>query len=325
MPDAIPYVTSYYKRTWGFCLSHNERQTLVPGQYRVVIDSTLEPGVMNYADLIVEGNTADEVMFSTYICHPTMANNEASGITVTTALAEWLQRQPKTRYTYRFVFVPETIGAIAYLADNLEHLRKHVKAGFQVTCVGDERAYSYLPSRSGVTLSDRVAKHVLSNTDPSFIEYTWLDRGSDERQWCSPGADLPIASIMRSKYGTYPEYHTSLDAVGGVVTDRGLNQTLSVFKKAIFCLEHNCVPVSSFVGEPFLTQYNLYPTASSKAALPSSTKNLVDFVSLADGKLDLMAIATALKLPFEQAFEISALLESNGVISTLEKKENPPG
>ena len=186
-PDAIPYVTSYYKRRWGFCLSHHQREQLQPGKYRVVIDSEIYPGVLNYGELVLPGESKEEVFLSTYVCHPSMANNELSGPVVTAALAQWLTQLPSLKYTYRIVFIPETIGSLVYLSHNLNWLKKHVIAGFNITCVGDERTYSYLPSRAGDTLSDKVAQHVLYHTDPDFISYTWLDRGSDERQYCAPG------------------------------------------------------------------------------------------------------------------------------------------
>lgn len=263
LPDAIPYVTSYYKKRWGFCLSDRQRKALKPGNYHAVIDSSFKKGSLTYGELIIPGDKEQEVLLSTYICHPSLANDNLSGPVVLTFLAEWLSSLPSRKYTYRIVYTPETIGAISYLHKNLEQLKKRVIAGFIFTCLGDERTWSYLPSRNGNTLSDRVAKYVLNKFVPTYTTYSFLDRGSDERQYCSPGVDLPIASIMRSKYGTYPEYHTSLDNLG-FVTDEGLNQSLELYKNVIGIIEKNATYKTTCLCEPQLGKRGLYPTISTK-------------------------------------------------------------
>ncbi|HQN22816.1 MAG TPA: DUF4910 domain-containing protein [Thermotogota bacterium] len=301
LPDAIPYVTSYYKKRWGFCLSDRQRKALKPGNYHAVIDSSFKKGSLTYGELIIPGDKEQEVLLSTYICHPSLANDNLSGPVVLTFLAEWLSSLPSRKYTYRIVYTPETIGAISYLHKNLEQLKKRVIAGFIFTCLGDERTWSYLPSRNGNTLSDRVAKYVLNKFVPTYTTYSFLDRGSDERQYCSPGVDLPIASIMRSKYGTYPEYHTSLDNLG-FVTDEGLNQSLELYKNVIGIIEKNATYKTTCLCEPQLGKRGLYPTISTKKTM-GTTKDLMNLIAYADGSRDLLSIAEHIQVDFDICVE----------------------
>jgi len=313
-PDAIPYVTSYYQRRWGFCVTHNQREALKTGRYRAVVDSDLKPGVLNYGELVIPGESEEEVFLSTYICHPSMANNELSGPVVTTAIAQWLQSLPGRRYTYRIVFIPETIGSIVYLSRNLDHLKQRVVAGFNVTCIGDERVYSYLPSRAGNTLSDQAAKHVLHHIDPEFCRYTWLDRGSDERQYCAPGVDLPIATIMRSKYGEYPEYHTSLDDLD-LVTSAGLEGGYWALRRALEVIENNVVPTVTVLGEPQLGKRGLYPNISTKGST-SATRVLMNLLSYCDGKHTLLDIADLIDQPMWELVPLLEQLQEHGLVRT---------
>ena len=262
-PDAIPYVTSYYHPNWGFCLPHRRRLELKPGTYRAVIDATLEPGSLTYGELVLPGRVDDEVFISTYVCHPSMANNELSGPMVATGLATWLIANPGHHYTYRFAFTPESIGAITYASRNLDHLKRHVVAGFQLTCIGDDRHYTYLASRNGNTRIDRVAKRVL-RSKPGYVEYSYLARGSDERTYASAGIDLPFISIMRTRYGDYPEYHSSEDDLARVVTPTGLQGGLDAVRECISVLEHEPVLTSRTLGEPQLGRRGLYHTMLNK-------------------------------------------------------------
>ena len=288
-PDAIPYVTSYYNPTWGFCLTHNDREKLKQGTYRVLIDSTLEPGNMTYAELILPGQVDDEIFVSTYVCHPSMANNELSGPMVATGLATWLMENPDHHYTYRFAFTPESIGAITYACRNLEQLKSKVIAGFQLTCIGDDRRYTYLASRNGNTRIDRIAKRVLSKK-PNYVEYSYLSRGSDERTYCAPGIDLPLISIMRSRYADYPEYHTSLDDLETVVTPLGLQGGLDAVKECIYVLENEPVLFATKLGEPQLGKRGLYHTMLNKCT-SDEVMLRTNILSYADGNHDRFDIA----------------------------------
>lgn len=293
-PTAIPYVTSYYQRRWGFCLTQQQRQSLPAGRYHAVIDSTLERGVLNWGELILPGKTQQEVLLSTYVCHPSMANNELSGPVVVTALARWLASLPQRRFTYRILFAPETIGAIVQLSRNLQVLRDRTVAGFVATCCGDEAKFTLMPSRLGGTLADRVATHVLNHYAPGFVTASFLDRGSDERQYCSPGIDLPVVSIMRSMYARYPQYHTSLDDLS-FISPPGLAGSFEIMKRCITILEANVTYRTTVLGEPQLGRRGLYPTLSTKDSA-ATVHDILNVLAYADGHHDLIALADRIGL-----------------------------
>ena len=316
-PNAIPYITSYYEERWGFCLSQEQFDTLENGSYKVIIKSTLFDGELNYGELLIKGKSDKEIFLSTYICHPSMANNELSGPTVVTFLAKWLQEINETDFSYRIIFIPETIGSITYLSKNYKDMKNKIFAGFNVTCVGDDRAYSYLPSRNGKTISDMIAKHVLKWIDPNFIKYSWFDRGSDERQYCAPGIDLPIASILRTKHGRYPEYHTSLDNLENVVTPKGLDGGYWAIRKAIEAIERNKKYKITVLCEPQMGKRGLYPTLSTKGT-NKEVLLMMNFISFCDGQTSLLEIAESLNLPIWELYELVNKLESHSLIGVNE-------
>jgi aminopeptidase-like protein len=314
-PDAIPYVTSYYDTNWGFCLTHRQRELLKKERYHVVIESELKHGVLNYGELIIKGDTDEEVLLSTYICHPSMANNELSGPVVTAGIAQWLNQLRNQRYTYRIVFIPETIGSIVYLSKNLKHMKKHTIAGLVLTCIGDDRDYSLMPSRSGDALIDRVASYALNHYVKTYTRYSYLDRGSDERQYCSPGVDLPVCSIMRTKYNVYPEYHTSLDDLTLISSD-GLKGGFDIIKKTIEILEFNQVYKNKTPCEPQLGKYDLYPTISIKGSKQRELSNLMlNILAYADGDNDILEISEIIRVDFFTVHNTMKILLDNELVS----------
>ena len=313
-PSAIPYITSYYNEDWGFCMSHNERKSLKNGEYEVYIDSELKQGNLTYGEILIKGKSSKEIFLSTYICHPSMANNELSGPCITTFLGEWLTSKKNLRHSYRIIFIPETIGSITYLSKNFDHMKENVVGGFNISCVGDNRNYSFLPSRNGDTLSDKVAKHVLENIDSNYVKYSWEDRGSDERQYCAPGIDLPIASMMRTKYGMYDEYHTSLDDLENVVSPNGLEGGFDMYLKAISVIELNCFPKVKVMGEPQLGKRGLYPNTSTRES-GKSVRLMMNLISWSDGTNSLIDIADKCKVPVWELQPLLKTLEDNDLLS----------
>lgn len=319
LPQAIPYVTSYFNRAWGLCLSQEQRDSLVEGTYHAVIDSTLEPGHLTYGELVIPGETTDEIFISTYICHPSLANNELSGPVVAVALALWLKSLPVRRFTYRLVFVPETIGAITYASTHLEHLRSHVVAGFNLTCLGDDGDYSYLASRLGDLEIDRIAAHVLSTRSPA-VTYSYLDRGSDERHYCAPGVDLPLISLMRTKYGAYPQYHTSLDDLT-VITPTGLQGGLDLVRECIEVLEHNDYYRTTVLGEPQLGRRGLYHAMHARTVADIILLR-TNVLAYADGQHSVLDMAALFDLPFAEVFAVVEELAEHGLLVKLPAKED---
>lgn len=314
-PDLIPYITSYYSRRWGFCLTHNQLQTLKDDVYEVNIDSTLEPGFLTYGDLLIKGKSEKEIVISTYICHPSMANNELSGPVIATYLAKQLLNKTALQYSYRFIFVPETIGSIVYLSKHLESLRKKTIAGYVITCAGDNNPFSYLFTPGGEELVDRATIHVLKNSDVQYKTYDFLTRGSDERQYCSPGVNLPFGSLMRSKYTEYPEYHTSGDDLN-FVSPEGLAGSLEMYQRCFEVLESNVVYQVTVCCEPQLGKRGLYPTLSTKEST-LKVRTMTNFIAFCNGKRDLIEIAERINKPIWELFPIVDKLLKNGLIKKI--------
>ncbi len=301
-PDAVPYVTSYYVPRYGFCMSEKQRDSLPPGQYHMVIDSELFDGSLTYGECIIPGREEKEILISTYVCHPSMANNELSGPVLATALAKKTAAQADRKYTYRFLWIPETIGSITYLSQHLGHMKKHTAAGFVLSCVGDDRTYSYVPSRDGNTLADRAARNVLSFHYPEYKRYSYLNRGSDERQYNAPGVDLPVCVVCRSKYGEYPEYHTSLDDLS-LISPKGLQGSYEVYEAILNAIEYNACYRIKCLCEPQLGKRGMYPNVSQKGSY-DAVKSMVDFIAYADGKRDLIDISNIIQVPVDRLIPV---------------------
>jgi aminopeptidase-like protein len=316
------FITSYYKPYWGFCVSHNDLVNKFKSKYyNVFINSNLKKGSLTYADLIIKGKSNKEILISCNICHPSMANNELSGMLVATSIVQWLKKQ-KREFTYRIVFIPETLGSIIYIKRNFNILKKNLIAGFVLTCIGDSKEYSYLESRLGNTLADKVALNYLEHEVKKYKKYSFLDRGSDERQYCSVGVDLPVCSLMRSKYNTYKEYHTSLDNLE-LLSKSSLEDSFNYVKDIIKILENNFFYKTLIKCEPNLTSRNLYPHISSRSTSPFSNKKnnqsriILDFMSYADGTNDLIDISNKIKVSAIQLIEIKNILLEKNLIKVL--------
>lgn len=313
LPDAVPYLTSYYQRRWGFCLSENQKNRLGPGPFRVRIDSTLAPGALTYGEMRLEGESDEEILLSTYVCHPSMANNELSGPVLTTFLARHLMAQPQRRFTYRIVFAPETIGALCYLSRNLAALQEKVVAGYIVTCVGGPGGPTYLSSRSGDAPVDRVTRHVLAHCGEDYRLCDFTARGSDERQYGAPGVDLPVGSLMRAKYGDYPQYHTSLDDLAFVTPDQ-LERSFDRYVACLEALEKNRRYRVTTLGEPNLGRRGLYPTLGGQAKLPADIDAMMALLGYCDGRLDLIDIAQRHARPVWDFYPAADALVAHGLL-----------
>lgn len=311
-PNAIPYVTSYYKDAWAFCMTLIQWENLGDGPFEILIDSEKEPGDLFYAEIFIPGSTSQEVLFSTYVCHPSMANNELSGPVVLTKLIQEILTFPNRHYSYRAIFIPETIGSLVFLTKNLEHLKKNLVAGWVMTCIGDPGKFSYIPSRLGNTYADRMSLEMLNSLVEPFARYSWNDRGSDERQFCAPGVDLPVCSITKTKYGEYSEYHTSLDNLE-YITPGGLSESLDFYLQLVKHLEVNRTPKINTLGEPQLSKRNLYPTTSIKNN--SSVRDLMNVISYLDGQHNLVEIAKKLSITVDEVSRIINVLEENKLLN----------
>ena len=317
-PKAIPYITSYYKKRWGFCVSYNQlknfdRQYSSNDKFKVIVNSSLKKnGNLNYGELILKGKSKKEILISTYICHPSMANNELSGPIVSMGLINYF-RKKKLNKTLRFIFIPETVGSISYLSKNINYLKENVIGGYNLSCIGDERHHSCMFSKYQNSPSDEAiieAYRLLKIKN--YKVYSFLKRGSDERQYNSPGIDLKISSIFRTKYGEYSEYHTSLDNFN-LVTTKGCAGGFNVARKSIEILLERIYPKCRVMCEPQMGKRGLYPTLSKKNE-KKLTRSYMDFLQYADGTNSLEKISNLIKLDFKSVKKIYMILLKNNLL-----------
>ena len=317
-PEAIPYITSYYKKRWGFCVSYNQfkqfdKKYSSKDKFQVVINSSLKNnGNLNYGELILKAKSKQEILISTYICHPSMANNELSGPIVSMGLIDYFSKK-KLNKTLRFIFIPETIGSISYISMNLNYLKDNVIGGYNLSCIGDDRQHSCMFSKYQNSPSDEAIIEAYKRLKiKNYKVYSFLKRGSDERQYNSPGVDLPIASIFRTKYGEYPEYHTSLDNFN-LVTLKGVTGGFKVAKKAIEILLENIYPKYKIICEPQMGKRDLYPMHSTKTE-KKLTRSYMHFLQYADGSNSLEKISNLINLNYKDTKKIYSILKNNSLI-----------
>lgn len=310
-PDWIPYRTSYYKENWGFCLSHNQILALKDGEYEVCIDSTLQDGHLSYGEYFLPGTSQEEVLISCHACHPSLANDNLSGLVVATALAELLSGK-RLRYSYRFLFIPGTIGAITWLARNHDRAR-HIRHGLVLTGIGDAGGFHYKKSRQGNAEIDRAMSHVLKYCGESAEVVEFSPYGYDERQYCSPGFNLPVGCLMRSIWGTFPEYHTSADNLD-FIQPLQLAKSLSVCASVVDVLENNFryQNLSPFC-EPQLGKRDLYRSTGGEAIADELNARLW-VLNFSDTEQSLLDIADRSGLPFSTILEAADVLSKAGLL-----------
>jgi aminopeptidase-like protein len=319
-PDWIPYRTSYYKETWGFCVSHNDLLGMTDAEYDICIDASLAQGHLAYGEYFIPGELQDEVLFSAHVCHPALCNDNLSGIAVATFLAEWLRTQPR-RYSYRFVFIPGTIGSITWLSRN-QHQVSHIKHGLVLTGVGDAGPCTYKKSRRGDAEIDRAMAHVLKQSGQAHHIIDFSPFGYDERQYCSPGFDLPVGCFSRTPHGRYPEYHTSADNLE-FVKARSLAESLNHCQAAVQILEHNNTYLNQNPHcEPQLGRRGLYRTIGGEAGEKSREMALLWVLNLSDGSHSLLDIAERSEEPFKRIREAAETLVQ---FELLKKCRRPEG
>lgn len=311
-PDLIPYRTSYYAENWGFCVPHTLLEGLEEDTYEVVIRSRLDGGSLTYGEYLHRGETEDEVLLSAHICHPSLANDNCSGLALLTLLAANLNGV-KTRYSYRFIFAPGSIGALSWLSRNEDKVHR-IKHGLVVSCLGDAGGPTYKKSRQGSAEIDRAMAHVLKHSGHQASILDFSPYGYDERQYCSPGFNLPVGLFQRSKFGTFPEYHTSADDLT-FIEPQHLEESYRIIANLIEVLEGNLsFQNTSPKGEPNLGKRGLYGTIGGDKNAAQSIMKMLWVLNLSDGGHSLLDIAERGDLPFQAVSAAAAVLHKHGLL-----------
>ncbi|MET0287282.1 MAG: DUF4910 domain-containing protein [Polyangiales bacterium] len=311
-PDLIPYRTSYYAETWGFCLTQRQLESLTEGDYEVCIDSSLEPGTLTWGELVLPGQREEEILISTHLCHPSLCDDNLTGLAISVHLARMLAALPQRRYTMRFLYAPGTIGAIAWLARNKERAQR-IKAGLTLTCLGDSHPFTYKKTVQGDSAVDRAAARALEESGLAHQQIDFFPYGYDERQYNSPGFRIPVGSLMRGRHGMFPEYHTSADNLGFVSAERML-ESLTLLQRIVDILDgdaryKNLAPF----GEPQLGKRGLYK-AMGGTNIPNLQLALLWVLNLSDGAHSLLDIAERANMPFATIRHAADLLLAGALL-----------
>jgi len=317
-PDWIPYRTSYYNRTWGFCMAHNQYKNLGEDTYHVMVDSTIEPGSLTYGEFFIPGKTDDEVLISTHVCHPSLCNDNLSGITIAAFAARQLMKKD-SHYSYRFLFVPGTIGSISWLSKNKDKV-KNIKHGLVLTLLGDTTAYHYKKSRMGDAKIDRIVEHILQHVDQEFKLIDFCPYGYDERQYCSPGFNLPVGRFSRKPHGEFPEYHTSADNLDFVKKDK-LVESLELLFSIFEVIENDKTYLNlQPYGEPQLGKRGLFSKIGGAGNSKDYQMALLWVLNLSDGLHSLLSIAERSGLPFRLILDAAqALIKADLLLEKTDK------
>ncbi len=311
-PDWIPYKTSYYQENWGFCLSYNDYIKLQDDEYEVFIDSTLEDGSLTYAELLLKGEQTDEILFSTYVCHPSMCNDNLTGISILTFLAKLLKNK-ELKNSYRFLFIPETIGAITWLGMNENNVKK-IKAGLVATCLGDSGCITYKKSPIKNSIIDRAVQKVLQDSQSDFKLIDFFPLGSDERQFCSPGFNLPIGSLMRTIYGEFSEYHTSADNLE-FINQQSLEDSFKKYVDVVNVLDNDETYISlNPKCEPNLGKRGLYNMIGASKNSKQLNESILWVLNQSNGNNSLLDISIKSNLEFTKINKAAKCLAENGLI-----------